>query len=53
MARSVLQLMLCVLHFRAARRRPRDDHREGRIRYTGTMEDLSRDLEIQKEYLSA
>jgi branched-chain amino acid transport system ATP-binding protein len=26
---------------------------EGRIRYTGTMEDLSRDREIQKEYLSA
>jgi branched-chain amino acid transport system ATP-binding protein len=26
---------------------------KGRIRYTGTMEDLSRDREIQKEYLSA
>ena len=26
---------------------------EGRIRYTGTMKDLSRDREIQKEYLSA
>jgi branched-chain amino acid transport system ATP-binding protein len=26
---------------------------KGRIRYTGTMEELSRDREIQKEYLSA
>jgi branched-chain amino acid transport system ATP-binding protein len=26
---------------------------EGRIRYTGTMEDLSRNREIKKEYLSA
>jgi hypothetical protein len=26
---------------------------EGRFRYTGTMKDLSRDREIQKEYLSA
>lgn len=26
---------------------------KGCIRYTGTMEDLSRDREIQKEYLSA
>jgi branched-chain amino acid transport system ATP-binding protein len=26
---------------------------KGRIRYTGTMEDLARDREIQKEYLSA
>jgi branched-chain amino acid transport system ATP-binding protein len=26
---------------------------KGRIRYTGTTEDLSRDREIQKEFLSA
>jgi branched-chain amino acid transport system ATP-binding protein len=38
---------------RLARRRPRDDRREGTHPLHGTMEDQSRDREIQKEHLSA